>query len=89
MIFEQCEGRQELIAGWAGDQVIIPDDAEIAFTALNADLVAEPAGRVAIDLAGAQELHEPVFQAAADVITELGRVLVATRTRGTCRQRLN
>ena len=78
VIFGQGERGQELFSLGAGDQVVIPDDPELAFTSLDADLVTETAGRVAVDFARAQELDEPLLQTAADVVAELGRVLVAS-----------
>ena len=60
-----------------GEQIIVPDHAEVSLAALNADLVPEAAVRVAADFTGAQELNEAILQAAADVVAELPGVLVA------------
>ena len=70
------EGREELVAVGAGDQVIVPEDADVALAALDGHLVAEATGGVAVDLADADELVEPRAQGAADVVAELFGILV-------------
>ena len=61
---------------------MVPDDAEVLLSPLDADLEAEPASRVAVDLAHAKELDEPPFQGTADIVAELGRVLVPATAGG-------
>ena len=77
MILGQSERGKKLVAGGAGEQIIVPDHAEVSFAPLNADLVTEAPVRAATDLAGAQELNEAILQAAANVVAELAGVLVA------------
>src|SRR5262245_1399449 len=70
------ERAHDLVPFRAGDQVIVPDHAEVSFAPAHADLVAEAAGWVAVDLALAEEVDEPRSQGAADVAAELLEVLV-------------
>ena len=74
----QSERGEKLVAGRAGEQIIVPDHAKVSLATLNADPIPEAAVRAAADLTGAQELHETVFQAAANVVAELGRILMAS-----------
>src|SRR5262249_28209439 len=70
------EGGQELVALRAGDQVIVPEDPDVALPPLNGHLVAEAAGGVALNLADTHELDEPRAQSALHVVAELIGVLV-------------
>src|SRR5262245_61849383 len=47
------KGGQKLVAVGAGNQVIVPEDADVALAALDGDLVPEAAGWVALHLADA------------------------------------
>ena len=73
------EGRQELVAVGAGDQVIVPEDADLALAALDSHLVAETTGGVAIDLAGTHEVVKTRAQSAANIVAELVGMLVLPR----------
>src|SRR5262249_7867756 len=66
----------KLLSVGAGDEKVIPDDAEIAFESLNRDLVAKAAVGFALDLSGSQELNETVVQSASNVVAELLGILV-------------
>ena len=60
----------------AGDEVVIPEYAELSLPSLDANLVAEPSRGVSVDFARTQELDKPLFQRASQVVAKLGKILM-------------
>ena len=70
------ERREQLVAFRAGDEVVVPEYAELSLPSLDGDLVPEPSRGVSIHFTRTQELDKPLLQRASQIVAKLGQILM-------------